>query len=128
MGETKAILVVDDDPVVRRVVVRVLAGPYDVTEAEGGREALVKIMSSGFDLVVSDVDMPDGDGPSLLEAAESRGILPMSSFVFMSGGSETGARISSLVKKGIVVLRKPFLPSELLSAVRSAIDAAPKSG
>lgn len=57
------ILVVDDDPTVRRLMARVLVGAgYDVQEASDGAEAITAFRASPADLVVTDVYMPGADG------------------------------------------------------------------
>ncbi len=65
----KSILVVDDEPLMQEFLLETLGNrnPYDVELAENGREALKKIKSRPFSLVISDIRMPDGSGMELLE-------------------------------------------------------------
>ena len=64
------ILVVDDEPLVRDVVSKGLSkmGGYDVDVAQGGSEAVEKIEKDVFDLVLTDLKMPEMDGLELLKA------------------------------------------------------------
>ncbi|MDD2469130.1 MAG: response regulator, partial [Desulfobulbus sp.] len=70
----KRLLVVDDDPVVRRATVK-LVGNGDVTtdEAENGEKALVALRSNQYDCVVMDLGLPDMDGGELLTQLEREG-------------------------------------------------------
>src|SRR5579871_844059 len=83
--ELKAkVLVVDDEPVTARSYARALtASGYRVTIAHDGREAAALAKASGFDVVVSDIAMPDMDGLALLRAIRQSDLdVPM---VFMTG-------------------------------------------
>jgi DNA-binding NtrC family response regulator len=63
------VLVVDDDPDVRRMLVRIIGRQHhDTTEAQNGREALKLVQEKTFELIVSDVQMPDMDGVEMLRA------------------------------------------------------------
>jgi len=121
MGAPK-VLVVDDDAQVRRTVVRLLEGWCEVSDAPGGTEAL-ELLRRGLrpDLVVSDVDMPMVDGPSLFRSSLEERLLPREAFVFMSG-SQTGEKISFLVREGVLVLEKPFRRDHLLSAIEGRLS------
>ena len=66
------ILVVDDDPQVRRLFARKLrSAGYSVSEAQSGRQALVVLRGSRFDLMVLDLEMPDTDGFEVLKSMRS---------------------------------------------------------
>jgi CheY-like chemotaxis protein len=66
------ILVVDDDPQVRRLFARKLrSAGYSVSEAQSGRQALDVLRGSRFDLLVLDLEMPDTDGFEVLKSMRS---------------------------------------------------------
>lgn len=120
-GNVESVLVVDDEPTVRRFASRVLreAG-YGVTEAVDGLEALSVIRSGMVQLgaVVSDIVMPRMNGVELLRSlALERPRLPV---ILMSGYD-----MNQLTGLGIVspcgVLSKPFPPERLLAEVRRCI-------
>ncbi len=68
MNGRRRILVVDDDPVVRSVVKLALEGAgYEVTTARDGREAIMRIAASDYDLVLLDVTLPKLDGVEVVE-------------------------------------------------------------
>lgn len=63
------VLIVDDEQQLRRLFMRSLGkAGYDVSEAKDGAEALALVQAQRFDLVISDVQMPDIDGMQLLQA------------------------------------------------------------
>jgi two-component system, cell cycle sensor histidine kinase and response regulator CckA len=120
-GNTGFVLVVDDEPVVRRFACRVLreAG-FAVQEAGDGQDAIALIRRSAVepDAVVSDIVMPRMNGVELLRLLSlERPRLPV---ILMSGyGNE------ELTRRGIAspcsVLAKPFSPERLLAEVRRCI-------
>jgi DNA-binding NtrC family response regulator len=70
--ETRRILVVDDQESMRTLLKDMLEViGYEVTLADGGEEALSAMKSSGFDLVLSDLNMPGMDGAALLRRVKS---------------------------------------------------------
>jgi CheY-like chemotaxis protein len=71
------ILVIDDEDVIRMLVVEILeSAGYDVTSAESAERALALLEKAEFDLVVSDVVMPGLSGLELLEAVRARHVEP----------------------------------------------------
>ncbi|MEE4164619.1 MAG: response regulator, partial [Desulfocapsaceae bacterium] len=65
------ILLVDDEVVILAVLARELRlKNYEVSVADGGEEALAMIRSSRFDAVITDLDMPDIDGISVLKVTK----------------------------------------------------------
>jgi two-component system, cell cycle response regulator CpdR len=113
------ILVVDDEPEVLRFVAGVLErAEYEVAPAPGPRQALAIIADAGpFDLVVTDVVMPEMCGPEL--AGEIQALSPSSAIMFISGCVPVGQ-----LPKGVPYLGKPFSPRDLLSAVGRVLSAS----
>ena len=116
------VLLVEDEDSVRRFAARALRRQgYNVLEAGHGAEALeVKAAHSGvIDLVVSDVVMPEMDGPTLLK--ELRRDNPDLKFVFMSGYTDDAlATLDS--GEEFAFLQKPFQLAELVSKVKEVIQ------
>lgn len=114
------ILVVDDDPLVRRTVERTLGrAGYDVRVAGSGAEALTALQAGTVDLLLSDVMMDDIEGPALLVAARAH--QPSVPVLFMSGETPENLPLVGLDKQTTPFLEKPFGPQELLAAVQSLI-------
>ena len=67
------ILLIDDNPQIRMVVLRVLAAlGHEAEEAESGPEGLARLESEAFDLALIDIEMPDMDGFAVARAAKSK--------------------------------------------------------
>jgi signal transduction histidine kinase/ActR/RegA family two-component response regulator len=117
------VLVVEDEPQVRTVAARALTNAgYEVLQAANGALglALIREQSSPFEVLVTDVMMPELSGPDLVRAA--RALDPNLGVVFMSGFPEAmqDARASDFGRA--VFLAKPFGPSALVEAVRECVE------
>ncbi len=116
------ILFVEDEDIVRRPAAKILRNRgYIVIEADGGNEAY-EILAGGeydFDLLVSDVVMPDMGGPELLEKA--RDLLKGTPIIFISGFAEE--TFSELLSKepDVTFMPKPFSLPELAEKVKSVL-------
>jgi signal transduction histidine kinase/ActR/RegA family two-component response regulator len=115
------ILVVEDDPDVRRVIVECLSLiGYKVTEAANGAEALTQLATTKPDLLVVDYAMPDMTGAEVIsEARKIVGDLP----VILATGYADMASVERLAGRPRI-LRKPFDIAQLGDAVSSVLDAA----
>ena len=111
----KRVLVVDDEAAIRRTVCRMLEASGHVTcEASSGNQALALIAGGeAFDLVLSDVRMPDGDG--VTTARELRRRVPGLRVVLMSGFQDASDARAQAGADGF--LAKPFTRAELLAEV-----------
>ena len=121
----ETVLLVEDEDAVRDVVRRVLERQgYHVLEAASGPLAL-EVASGwphGIDLLLTDVIMPDMNGPQLAEQlAQAR---PGLRVLFASGYAADALGTTGLAGRGIALIHKPFTPSELAERVRLAIDEA----
>jgi CheY-like chemotaxis protein len=126
MTALRKVLVVDDDPAVRKSFDRVLTGKgYAVITAENGEEALRKLNEEKYDLVYSDIRMP---GMSGLEVAEKvRARRPWTPVVIITGYgtdiAEERAKAAGVSK----FLHKPLSPAMIEDSARDvlAVPAAP---
>jgi CheY-like chemotaxis protein len=119
----ETILLVEDDPLVRRYVRRGLEGlGYRVLAAAAAREALDHCARAGADirLLLSDVVMPGMNGPDLGRIVRER--VPGVRVLFMSGYVTDSASGNGVSQERPDVLRKPFSLGELASRVRAALD------
>jgi DNA-binding response OmpR family regulator len=120
-GET--ILLVEDEPAVRRLVTKALAGQgYVVLSAGSATEALrVAASHSGaIDLLVSDVVMPGMNGRDL--AAALRETRPTLTPLFMSGHTADVITTRGLLAPGVAFIEKPFTPVAMAAKVRAVLD------
>lgn len=120
------ILVVEDEDPVRTLVVKTLErSGYSVTPAEDGVAALeILAQDRAFDLIVTDVMMPEIDGPTFV--ARARAELGVSaSVIFMSGYAETAVREQMDALENVDYIQKPFPMAELGQKVKAALYARP---
>lgn len=115
-------LVVDDSLSVRRVVVRHLHSlGFDVDEVSNGLEALHKLKTRPYRLVLTDLEMPRMDGFELLAELGRLSVQPASPVIVVStrSDSETRKRVQALGARAFVP--KPIEPNELTRAVRGLV-------
>lgn len=115
------ILVAEDDVAVREFIRRALeARGHAVVAAADGAEALVKLTRASFDLLLSDIAMPNMDGIELtLKAARD---WPRLIVLLMSGIEMERRRAHGLGELAHAVLRKPFTMVDLVQAVEAALE------
>jgi two-component system cell cycle response regulator CpdR len=116
------ILLADDDGATRDLVKRALGTDgHTVTSTQDGTEALDAIIATpaGFDLLISDVQMPGLDGIGLAEHA--LGAAPGLRIILMSGFAGELDRADHLKGKLAKVLIKPFTLDEIRTAVKAAL-------
>ncbi|MBZ5640124.1 MAG: response regulator [Acidobacteriia bacterium] len=122
------ILVVDDEDSVARLICETLADDGHRTEpARDGREALDRLRSEEFDLVVADLRMPGMGGASLCEEMERMQPGGSSKILLTTGDTVSREPEALARRKGIAVLTKPFDLDELRRAVRSRLRARRES-
>lgn len=116
------LLVVEDDDIVRMLMVEVLdeLGYKDVLEADSGEQALVALEDSTLhlDLLMTDVGLPDMNGNEL--AAKARALRPTLPVLFASGYAESMA-----VPEGMHMIGKPFSMEALGDKIRSILGELP---
>ena len=118
------VLVVDDEPVMRSLIRRTLeAEDFHVEEATDGESALALIQArkDPFDLVLSDLSMPDIDGRQVSETLSR--YRPSVAVLCMSADPDSVPRIGP-ADTPVRVMLKPFTPDDLYHAVRDTISRA----
>jgi EAL domain-containing protein (putative c-di-GMP-specific phosphodiesterase class I)/CheY-like chemotaxis protein len=115
-----AVLVVDDESALARVIARALTKHgYRVTVATGGREALQKMDAERFDVIVSDLGMPDMDGRALLRAIRGKDLdVP---FIVLTGTPDVESAVEAVEYGAFRYLVKPVPAEELISVVTQAV-------
>jgi two-component system cell cycle sensor histidine kinase/response regulator CckA len=120
------ILLVEDEEAVRSFAARALKlRGYNVLEASGGEEALeiVKSSTSTIHLLVTDVVMPNMDGPTLVRAVKR--LRPDMAVIFMSGYAEEAFRRNDEKAEDLHFLPKPFGLKQLAAKVKDVLSEAP---
>ena len=116
------VLVVDDEPIVRDVVVRYLeSAGFDTVEAEDGHRARDLIASEAPDLVVLDEMLPGTDGLELGRWIRGRSAVPV---ILLTARGDEEDRIVGLDLGADDYVTKPFSPRELISRVRAVLRRA----
>ncbi|MFN0194282.1 MAG: response regulator [Aestuariivirga sp.] len=118
------ILLVEDEDAVRAFALRALSSRgYTVVEADSGERGLEAIVADkeGFDLILSDVVMPEMDGPSMLREIRKRGI--KTKVVFVSGYAEDAFEKNLEGETDFAFLPKPFSLKQLVEKVKEVMES-----
>lgn len=113
------ILVIEDDPAIRRSIVSQLRGEgYDTVEAGDGKEGLAMVQRERPDLVVTDLAMPVADGFQFITAARKSVATPI---IVLSVRGGEGDRVRALDLGADDFVSKPFSVAELLARIRAQL-------
>lgn len=119
------ILVVDDDVQVRKFISMSLSrAGHEVSGAGNGNECLKSLGAAPFDLVITDIIMPDKEGIETI--IEVRRTHPEVKIIAISGGGRVGPESYLLTAKGLGAmdtLQKPFTTEQLLATVQNVLTA-----
>lgn len=111
------ILIVDDEAMLLETMAASLSrDDYAIDTAQDGAQALRLLDVYRYDLVLSDVRMPELDGPQLYDAIKTRHQTTMPAVVFMTG--HAGDSLHRALRPGVLVLQKPLS----LTALRETIE------
>ncbi len=122
-GGGESILLAEDNPLVRQLAARILSElGYAVVAAEDGTQALAAAQAATkpFDLLLTDMVMPDMSGRELHAALAARGITPK--VIFMSGYASDVLLDAPPLPAGAALVQKPFSPQMLAMKVRQVLD------
>ncbi len=121
-GEGEVVLVVEDEPVVRSLVIEVLGGlGYRTLEADDGPTALKLLETSQrIDLLLTDVGLPRMNGRQLADAARVN--RPGLKVLFMTGYAENAAMANGFLEPGMQMITKPFPVDKLSSRIRDMLE------
>lgn len=117
------ILVIEDEPAIRRVLSKILSeenDTYQVEEAEDGLVGMDKIKTTDYDLILCDIKMPKMDGVEVLEATKK--IKPEIPIVMISGHGDMETAIHTMRLGAFDYISKPPDLNRLLNTVRNALD------
>src|SRR5882724_9000760 len=118
-GEGRIALVVEDEASVLDLIVTILSQTgWRVDVATGGREGLELVRNQRYELIVSDIRMPDGDGESFYRSATQDDPALGQRFIFITGDTANRDAFTFLKDAGVLILEKPFQPTFFLDAVR----------
>jgi len=119
------ILVVDDDPQIRRVMRVTLTGQgYEVDDAKSGDAALDKLRDERFDLVLLDMNMPGMDGLETCRAIRSQSDIGI---IMLTVRDTEADKVEALDAGADDYITKPYHPPELLARIRAALRRTPST-
>ena len=121
------ILIADDDPDIRQLVIYALADQgHEVSVAKDGQEALDHVAQSPPDLMLLDIMMPEMDGYDVLRALDERGIRGFTKILVLTAkGSERDWKLGYDLGADRY-MTKPFDPDELLETVGEMLNSTPE--
>ncbi len=117
------ILVIEDEPAIRRVLIKILTEEnelYEVEEAENGPDGLEKIKKDDYDLLLCDIKMPKMDGIEVLEVVKK--LKPEIPVVMISGHGDIETAVQTMRMGAFDYISKPPDLNRLLNTVRNALD------
>jgi PAS domain S-box-containing protein len=121
----RRILIVDDEADIRETLTEILTSAGHRTVAVGsGREALVRMAADTYDVILTDIRMPDLDGRAFYQQIEERWPSRAARVVFVTGDTLASALREFVAECGRPVIEKPFLPSDVRRVVAELITEA----
>lgn len=119
------VLVIDDEQIVLDSVCKILSpDEFEVETTLSGQEGIKKALHKDYDIVLTDVRMPDTSGKTVLrEIKRAKPSLPV---IIITGFSNIGSARETLQLGAADYLEKPFTPEELLKAISEARQSAPQ--
>ena len=121
-GERPRVLVVDDESVIAQLIADVLGGEgFEVDTAPHGLAALDRLANRTYDVILSDLRMPELDGFGLFREIERRYPDLLGRFVFITGTSEHTDYQGFIDDVKVPVLTKPFDMADLVAVVRGRL-------
>ena len=119
MANTKIVLIIDDDPAIRRAIARALRNEFDIIiEAKHGKEA-EGFLCAKISLILSDITMPIMAGHEFHQRHAAFLRKHSIGFVALSGGTTLPGALEYLKQAEIPLLNKPCNRATLLEAVRT---------
>ncbi len=117
------ILVVDDEPQIRRIMRTTLTGAgYEVDDAKSGEEALAKLRAFRPELVLLDINMPDMSG---LDACRAIRADSSAAIIMLTVHNKEAVKVEALDAGADDFVSKPFSTPELLARIRAALRRTP---
>ena len=116
--DERRILIVDDEAEIRDTLAEILtAARHRVDTVGSGRDALERMAAQRYDVILTDLRMPDLDGRALYREIERRWPGQGARVVFVTGDTLTSASRDFVAESGRPVIEKPFLPGEVRRVV-----------
>lgn len=119
---TAAILTVDDSPSLRMAIRIALTGAgYAVTEAGDGVEGLAKAKEAKFDLIITDLNMPNMDGLTMIREIRQLPVQAGTPIIFLTTESDDAMKQQAKAAGATGWLVKPFVPDQLIRIAKKVL-------
>lgn len=120
------ILIADDNPEIRRLVINLLSAEYNFVEAENGKQALSIIKDQDIDLVISDVIMPEMDGLTLCKEIKDGFDTCHTPVILLTAKGNLENRIDGINVGADSYIPKPFDPRHLRARINQLLEVREK--
>ena len=117
-----SILIVDDDPEIADYIIGELGNKYKFKHSPNGVEALKTLLTGQFDLVISDVMMPEMDGITLLKKIKDNPNISQLPVIMLTSKAEVEHKLEGLKSGADAYIAKPFSMEELHIQIDNLID------
>src|SRR5690606_23367225 len=115
------ILIIEDDTAFCQMLQKFLSrNGYDVAVSYTAADAKIKFKESVFDLILTDLRLPNYDGVQLL--TDIKEIDPRTQVIVMTGFAEVASAVEAMKKGAYDYISKPFTPEEILMQIKSALS------
>ncbi|HEY2350921.1 MAG TPA: response regulator [Candidatus Acidoferrum sp.] len=121
-GKSVRLLLADDNPLIRDLVLKALEPVCEVILADDGADALLKVIDEPPDVILCDYKMPGLDGRQLFEKLRGRQSTRHIPFLFMASRADIEERLRPLVDGVEDFITKPFLVKDLVRATKKVVD------
>lgn len=119
---TASILTVDDSPSLRMAIRIALSGAgYSVTEAGDGVEGLSKANAAKFDLIITDLNMPNMNGLDMIREIRKGSVQTGTPIIFLTTESDDAMKQQAKAAGATGWLVKPFVPDQLLRITKKVL-------
>ena len=120
--KTVKLLLADDNPLVRELIVKGLDAVCEVETSTDGADALLKVVDAPPDVILCDYKMPGLDGRQLFEKLRARASTGHIPFLFMASRADIEERLRPLVDGVEEFIAKPFLVKDLVRITKKVVD------
>jgi len=121
-AKTVKLLLAEDNPMVRELVTKGLEPFCEVSVANDGADALLKVVDEPPDVILCDYNMPGLNGRQLFEKLRGREATRHIPFLFMASRSDIEERLRPLVEGAEDFIAKPFLLKDLVRSAKKVVD------
>jgi two-component system response regulator HydG len=116
------ILIVEDDAAFGKTIASFLVrNRFDVTLSLTGKEARNKLAGEEYDLLITDLILPEDSGMKLLDYTKK--VSPLTQMILMTGYAEISTAVEAIKKGALDYISKPFRPEELLMIIEQALES-----